>query len=330
MPKPRKILISLEATPYYHCVSRCVRRAFLCGYDKFSEKPYDHRRQWIEERLAVLEEAFAIDVCAFAVMSNHTHVVLHIDAEAARAWSVREIIDRWLTLRKGPLLIQRYVTGEVLTDPERDQVSAIAETWRERLMNISWFMAALNEFIARRANKEDGCTGRFWEGRFRSQALLDEKALLACMAYVDLNPIRAKMADTPESSDHTSIQQRISRALNRPIPKEKQHPVPLLPFIGDLHAGMPKGIPFHYDDYLQLVEWTGRAMVAGKRGSIPDDLPPILQRLQFDAKQWLFLTQHFESRFKGLVGMAAMVKAAANRIGFKRTPGLAVCLANLN
>ena len=93
---------------------------------------------------------------------------------------------------------------------------------------------------------------------------------------------------------------------------------------------MPKGIPFHYDDYLQLVEWTGRAVVSGKRGSIPDDLPPILQRLQFNAKQWLFLTQHFESRFKGLVGMATMVKAAANRIGFKRAPGLAVCLANLN
>ena len=103
-----------------------------------------------------------------------------------------------------------------------------------------------------------------------------------------------------------------------------------MPFVGDLRAEMPKGIPFRYADYLQLVEWTGRAVVTGKRGAIPDDLPPVLQRLQLAPKQWLLLTQHFKSRFKGLVGMAAVVKAAAKRIGFKRPPGLATCLATLN
>jgi len=67
----------------------------------------------------------------------------------------------------------------------------------------------LNEYISKRANIEDNCTGHFWESRFKSQALLDERALLTCMAYVDLNPIRACMAKTPETSEYTSIQERI-------------------------------------------------------------------------------------------------------------------------
>ena len=327
MPKPRKVLISLDATPYYHCVSRCVRRAFLCGYDRFSSKPYEHRRQWIEDRLSELERVFAIDVCAFAIMSNHTHVVLHVDASATKGWNTREVIERWSKLYNGPLLIQRFVAGETLSGAELDQVDQFANQRRERLMDISWFMRCLNEFIARRANKEDGCTGRFWEGRFRSQALLDEKAVLACMAYVDLNPIRAKMAETPEASDHTSIQQRIRKVLGKDAPESKRTAVALTPFVGDQRDDMPKGLPFHLDDYLELVDWTGRAMVAGKRGAIPDNLPPILQRLRIDPKHWLFMSQQFESRFKGWVGAAQILQQACRQLGYRRTPGLGECRA---
>ena len=330
MPKPRKALISLDTTPHYHCVSRCVRRAFLCGYDKLSEKPYEHRRGWIEDRLAELQRIFAIDVSAYAIMSNHTHVVLHVDAEATKAWNTREVIERWLQLYKGPLLIQRFAAGEALGGAELDQVDQFAEVRRARLMDISWFMRCLNEHIARRANEEDGCTGRFWEGRFRSQALLDEKALLACMAYVDLNPIRAKMAETPESSDYTSIQQRIRLALGKEPPGEKRSTIELMPFVGDLREEMPKGVPFHLNDYLELVDWTGRALVAGKRGAIPEDLPPILQRLQFDPKHWLFMTDQFESRLKGLVGAAQILQQACRQLGYQRAPGLGECRALLS
>jgi hypothetical protein len=98
-------------------------------------------------------------------------------------------------------------------------VESSAEIYKKRLTDISWFMRSLNEPIARQANKEDKCTGHFWEGRFKSQALLDEGALLSCMAYVDLNPVRSRVADTPAQSDFTSIQLRIKAGIKGTQPQ---------------------------------------------------------------------------------------------------------------
>ena len=206
MPRPRNTLLSLDVTPYYHCISRCVRRAFLCGEDSHSGRSFEHRRGWIEQRLLELADIFAIDIAAYAVMSNHYHVVLHIDTEQAQLWSECEVVERWHRLFNGSLLSQRYSRGEALTQAESKALAEVIATWRQRLVSISWFMRCLNEPIARAANREDDVSGRFWEGRFKSQALLDEKALVACMAYVDLNPIRAKrlVVDTHQSID-TSI-----------------------------------------------------------------------------------------------------------------------------
>ncbi len=95
MPKPRYAQVSLDATPYYHCVSRCVRRAFLCGTDNFSGQTYEHRRGWIEDKLLELADIFAIDVAAYAIMSNHYHVVLHIDKPWVESWARHQIIQRW-------------------------------------------------------------------------------------------------------------------------------------------------------------------------------------------------------------------------------------------
>jgi REP element-mobilizing transposase RayT len=194
-------------------VSRCVRRAFLCGEDELTGKNFEHRRQWIEDRLLVLANIFAIDIAAYAVMSNHYHVVLHINREQALSWSELEVVEHWHRLFKGSLLSQRFYQGDVLNKAELNALSGQVCEWRDRLMSISWFMRCTNEPIAREANHEDEATGRFWEGRFKSQALLDEKALAACMAYVDLNPIRARMAESPEQSDHTSVKQRIEQGL---------------------------------------------------------------------------------------------------------------------
>ena len=326
MPKPRKSLISLDATPYYHCVSRCVRRAFLCGTDHVSGNSYEHRRQWIEDKILELSDIFAIDVAAYAVMSNHYHVVLHINQPVAKQWSQHEIVNRWHQLFNGNLLSQRFARGQTLNKVERQTFDDMVESWRQRLSNISQFMQILNESVARKANVEDNCTGRFWEGRFKSQALLDESALAACMAYVDLNPIRAKMATTPETSDHTSVKRRAEKAQNVAQPNHpNQQARQLMPFAGSLCQDLPFGLPFRLTDYLELIDWTGRIIRDDKRGAIPANTPPIIDRLNIDPKHWLYCATQFERRFKGVVGTAYKLKAACESLNYKRTPGIGAC-----
>ena len=326
MPKPRRTQVSLDATPYYHCVSRCVRRAFLCGTDSVSSQSFEHRRQWIEDKLYDLTRVFALDLCAYAVMSNHYHVVLYVDIAEAESWSPDEVITRWHQVFNGTLFSQRHMRGEALNKVELKVLDKDIAIWRQRLMDISWFMRVLNEAIARQANAEDNCTGRFWEGRFKSQALLDEAALAACLAYVDLNPIRAGMAKTPEKSDYTSIQQRINTAQAAHSPNHlHQQPKGLLPFAGYPRQDSPKDLPFRLTDYLELVDWTGRILREDKRGAIDETLPPILERLNIEPKHWVYLTKHFESRFKGLVGTAYQLKRVCEKLGYQRTPGLKNC-----
>ncbi|MFT7036393.1 MAG: REP element-mobilizing transposase RayT, partial [Cyclobacteriaceae bacterium] len=273
MPQSRKSQISLIDTPFYHCVSRCVRRSFLCGEDKFTGQSYEHRRGWVEERLLFLSSVFAIDICAYAVMSNHTHVVLCVDKDLADSWSMKEVVRRWHQLYQGTLLSQKYQRGESLSKGERFSLEETVMIYRQRLYDISWLMRNLNEYIAREANKEDGCTGRFWEGRFKSQALLDESAVLACMAYVDLNPIRAKMDTTPETSKHTSIKQRIHSLIKGEQPRK------LMRFVGNHRQDMPKGIAYSLIDYCELVDCTGRCIRDDKAGYIEQHHSPILERL---------------------------------------------------
>ena len=293
MPRPRKSLISLSQTPYYHCVSRCVRRAYLCGKDKFTGQSYEHRRQWVENRLLFLGSVFAIDICAYAVMSNHTHVVLHIDKAFAQSWSTEDVLKRWHRLSKGTVLTNRYLNAierSTLSDAEIRTVENTASIYRERLYDISWFMRLLNEYIARQANKEDKCTGRFWEGRFKSQALLDETALAACMVYVDLNPIRAGLAKTPEHSAHTSIFMRIKAARHNRQPKK------LRPLMGIASNNKPSGLPFLLNDYVELVEQTGRQFYPGKREKITA-LGPILERNGLTNTDWQWLVKSIETEF---------------------------------
>ena len=271
--------ICLEATPYYHCICRCVRRAYLCGKDAITGRSFEHRRAWIEQRLLGLADVFAIDVVAYAVMNNHYHVILHVDGDQAKLWTSSEIFDRWSRLYGLPDVVKRAVTGEQLSAEDNAAVGAKVETWRARLMDISWFMKCINYEIAVKANREDECSGRFWEGRFESQALLDETALLQCMAYVDLNPVRAKIAKTPERSEYTSVKRRIDAADHR-----------LMPFDG---VNPPNGgeygnvIPCTFNDYLALVDWTGRIIAEGERGAIPISVPPIFERLRTSPARWI-------------------------------------------
>lgn len=159
-------------------------------------------------------------------------------------------------------------------------------------------MRIVNESIARQANKEDQCTGRFWEGRFKSQALLDDQALLSCMAYVDLNPIRTGIATIPEQSDHTSIKKRIYDTSNH---------TDLEGFVGSNQASI--GIPYRLKDYIELVDWTGRIIKNDKRGHIDHSLPKILDRLSLNAKNWESLTTRFEDHFQSWISSDHIIKA---------------------
>jgi len=315
MPQARKRLISLIDTQFYHCVSRCVRRSYLCGVDDYSGQNYEHRQGWVEERLLYLSSVFAIDICAFAVMSNHVHLVLHVDVIKAQSWSDKQVLALWHTIYKGTLLSQKFMRDETLSQGELISLNEAIDIYRKRLYDISWLMRNLNEYIAREANKEDNCSGRFWEGRFKSQALLDESAVLACMAYVDLNPIRAKIAKTPETSDHTSIQHRINAA------KKTQQPNNLLPFVGNPRQDMPKGISYSFKDYCELVNTTGKIIREDKRGYIKEK-SPMLERLGLNSEQWLILTTEFEQHFNTAVGSEHLMRQFGIHIQHQRVRGI--------
>ncbi|WP_196139340.1 transposase [Aliikangiella sp. G2MR2-5] len=319
MTRARESIIDLESTPYYHCISRCVRRAFLCGEDHFSGKNYEHRRDWIVERIAYQVVSFAIEVASYAVMSNHYHLVLRVDVEKAHSWSEANIIRRWKRLYKIPEVVKQYQKN-----PQANGIAEVAqdiiEEWRNRLMDISWFMRGLNEYLAREANKEDNCKGRFWEGRFKSQPLLDEAAVLTAMSYVDLNPIRAKMAKTPEQSNYTSIQQRIKQSLN----SNHTLPVPLIE-LTQSEQKHKNAIHFAQVDYLQLVDWLGRAILPSKRGFIEEAIPPILNRLNLQSDEFINLMKRKDD-LSGLtaIGSPGVLTHYFEKLGYRRVRGKSI------
>ncbi len=303
MTLPRSQLVNSDLTPFYHCVSRCVRRAFLCGEDAVTGYNFEHRRSWIEARLLDLANVFALDVCAYAVMSNHYHVVLHINTLELQAWTSDDVVSRWKQLHQLPESFETF---------DSEMVARLVAVWRERLGSISWFMKCLNEPLARLANREDGCKGRFWEGRFKSQALLDEASLLKCMAYVDLNPVRAEKATTPENSAHTSIQARI-----------EYRDELLAPMAGDGVVGF--ALPIRKTDYLNLVDWTGRQYRQDKRGKIDTAMPPIVRRLQRTSiRPWVDEMSHLTRHYCRAIGNAMALSDYREQLGQKRLNGLTV------
>ena len=301
MTLARKQLISIADTPYYHVVSRCVRRAFLAGFDRFTQTSFEHRRQWIVNRMIHLSTIFSIDICAYAVMNNHYHIVLKV--EDNKQWQKKQVFETWKKLYQLPYLAERYLKDEIISRIELRLVKKLAKEYKKRLMSISWFMKCLNQYIAVKANREDNCKGHFWESRFKSQALLDENALLTCMAYVDLNPIRAAIAQTPETSDYTSIQARINN-------KETN----LLSFAKDK-------IPYCLSDYLALVDATGKAIHPNKKGYIPDHLPDILDRLNINPDTWLDEMKSFRTDGITAVGTVSQLKGFCKSLKKKWSVG---------
>ena len=331
----RSHLVDESRAGAYHLVSRCVRRGFLCG------DQWDHRRPWIHDAVREQAAAFALDVLAYAVMANHFHLVVATHPERARDWSSRAVAERWAVAYP-----RRDDNGQTLpADPVETERRANDVAWvakhRARLSSVSWFMKVMKERIARRANREDGCTGSFWQGRFTSVALLDQTAVIACMAYVDLNPIRAKQALTPEASLLTSVFDRIdarqagriaggvSRRAMKTTSDTSMDAASLDPqaglWIAPIERCTPASdtarafapCPISLDTYLELVDQTGRIVRTGKRGAIPSHLAPILARLEIDAEQWIDAMMN-GGRFLGTaIGSVAARATEALRRGAK-------------
>jgi hypothetical protein len=357
----RRFLVEPTEVGVYHCISRCVRRAFLCGSDPVSGRNYEHRRQWMQDRIQFLAGQFGIDVLGFAVMSNHFHVVVRNRPDVVQGWSDTEVARRWWFLF--PKRRDDDGNPREPTDCELQMISADPVRFaaiRERLSSVSWFMRCLVEPIARSANREDVCTGRFWEGRYKCQPILDESALAACLAYVDLNPIRARVAETPEASRFTSVYERI-KALDpkrrapavQPVSSTNGKPrarpgcgsspvVPdatqgcaewLSPFelsnaaaneaIPAARASNKGCLPMSFGEYLELLDWTGRQLRADKRGTIPPDLAPILERLHIGGEEgWMQLMGRFSRLFRRAAGTPQSLQREREERGCRVMQGL--------
>ena len=323
-----------------HCINRCVRRCFLCGDDPLTGRNYDHRKAWLEARLEFLAGHFGIDILGYSILSNHFHVVVRNRPDVVATWSDTEVARRWLQLCPR----RRTRTGEPAepTDAELGAICNVPDRLavvRRRLADISWLMRMVAEPVARHANREDQVTGRFWQGRFKAVRLCDEAAILACAVYVDLNPVRAGLARTPEASPYTSVRRRIrSRtrssedAATRPdgwlAPLELREataaPGPQACTSG--RRASDKGfLPLSQDDYFRIVDWTGRQVVRGRCGAIPPEIAPALERVGIATGNWLPLATHFGQLFHRVAGAPHTLARLHSRRPLR--PGRAMLLA---
>jgi hypothetical protein len=295
----RAKLVDLTVTRWYHCVSRCVRKAFLLGEGD------DNRKLWLENRLAELAEIFAVAVGGFSVMDNHLHVLLRLDPDVAQAWSDLEVVQRW-----GRLFPPRDKSGQPMPVTQhwiqcRLEDAQWIATVRQRLQNLGWFMKCLKEPLSRLANRQDKTRGTFFEGRFKSVAVVDEEALLKICVYIDLNPVAAKVTKTPETGAFTSIKQRVEHVeaqgktaelaaaeegsvAGSHVSAGLEESLWLCPIedrrgLDSAREGMMQSFPL--GSYLKLVEYTGRLFRQGK-ASISAELAGIFERLGFSAQSW--------------------------------------------
>jgi hypothetical protein len=210
MTYAREDFMQADKCGTFHIYARCIRRCFLLGHDEESGKDYSGRKNWIPLRLAALRKTFMIDIFAYGVMSNHYHIILNNRPDLVKNLSTKEVVSRWLLLH--PTVAMK---DEKRFKPTSTEIAKFIEDFdideiRLRLSDISWFMRELNQYIAVKANREEGLTGAFFDGRFKSQYLADDNAVLACMIYIDLNPVRSKVAKSIEDSIFTSGYDRMN------------------------------------------------------------------------------------------------------------------------
>ncbi len=329
--RARRKLARRRRVGVYHCWNRCVRRAFLCGKDPFTGKDFSHRRDWILKREEQLARLFAIEVEFHAELSNHLHLILRTRPDIARRWSREEVARRWLTITR---LAKCMSDG--MPQPSTEKIEELVKDKkrirkiRRRLSKVSWFMAILSENIARRANDEDECSGRFWGTRYRCRECTDVNSILLCGIYVDLNPIKAGEATSPQTARYTSAYQRMHSQSQRKNGKNRPDG-----WLGELtwqddtstdeaiafssrtgRRASDKGlIPISLEDYLKLLNWSARQLRAGQRTTIPGDLESVLDHLSINEEAWLDTLESYEDAFCHVVGSPAEIRKAAERMG---------------
>ncbi len=301
----RSKLVDVAVSRWYHCISRCVRRSHLFAEGEDSNS--GDRKGWIERRLKELAAIFAVSVGGFSVMDNHLHVLLRLDSQLAESWTANEVVERWFRLFPPRGTDRKPLPREKLKAFMADRLKDaewVAST-RSRLGSLSWFMKCLKEPLSRMVNKAEKCTGAFFEGRFKSIAILDEEALLSVCAYIDLNPLAAGIAAVPEESDHTSVKARVDHVKKQGrckdlqaalagsvagsrASKELEDALWLIPIedrrqLDSQREGMLSG--FTLGNYLMLVEYTGRLLREGK-ASISAEVTDIFERLGSSAALW--------------------------------------------
>jgi hypothetical protein len=269
-------------------------------------------------------------------MANHLHLVLRTRPDIARRWSRAEVVRRWLTITR----LAKAMGNDVPTpSPQKVQMllrdkKKIAKL-RRRLSSVSWLMGVLSENIARRANREEERKGKFWESRFQCRRCDSEAAILVCGMYVDLNQIRAGEAKTPETSRYTSAYDRIQGRHQRGARQKADGWLCELTLregaradlAGQYHSRSGRRasdqglLPIRLDDYLQLLDWTGRQLRHGKRGSIPHRLAPILDRLAIREETLVDTLAHFDELFGHVMGTPADLEKAASEMGVRWLKG---------
>jgi len=277
-----------------------VRRAFLCGQDRYSGQSFEHRKVWVRNRLKELIELFAIDCLDYSVMSSHLHSLLHNDPKRAATWSNHEVVRRWKQVFAGRRGSKKKRVSEE-TIEALAAIPALVDKYRDRLCSISWFNRCLNEYIACRANAEDDCTGRFWEGRFKSIKLETKGAIVACGVYIALNPIRAGVATIPEECDFTALQDRIRMLQSGSCCSER----PRLSSYAQLVSE-----ELTDECFVKLVDEVGRIVKSGK-GHISAELEPLLQRLEIRSTGLVRNSQGEGGLFRRVIGSVGTLRALA-------------------
>jgi len=293
----RAHLVDPNTRRCYHVFSRCVRRAWLCGVDPLTHRSYAHRRTWLEQRIVFLASHFAVALHGYAVMSNHYHLVIELDPCAPQQWSDEQVAAHWLEVCPAR---QRGHRDDGRAQALRTLLAddALLQRCRQRLGSLSWFMRLINEPLARLANREEDCHGRFWEGRFQSKVLLDDAAWLAAMVYVDLNPLRAGQVRSAEDGPHTSIRRR----LRSPV---VAHARVLQPIASGLAS--PLHLPLTLADYRQLLHLTvnRNAAVSG----------PVPRQLGLSVAAWYALVDSMRRHDRRAFGRLGSLQAYLQTLG---------------